>query len=116
MNCIQIRLTNTLLYLTPDGPLYINNTQLAYYKLIDSTSITPEDLQAVLDSSSAPNGIWYVYQNKQGAFHVVHQAINGNTSIAHDGVTRFGAFTDRDLVGVFPSMSDVIDRFPEHFI
>ena len=112
MNCTQVRLTNTLLYITPDGPLYVNNTQLAYYKLLPLQSLPYDELQSIIASSQAPDGLWFAYYRNR-SLHVIHQAVNGHTSIAYDG---FSTFTDNDLYAVYPSMDDVINDFPEYFI
>ena len=112
MNCTQIRLTNTLLYMTPDGPLYVNNTQLAYYKLLPLQFLTYSELQSILASSQAPDGLWFAYYSNR-SLHVIHQDVNGRTVIVHDG---FCTFTDNDLYAVYPSMDDVINDFPEYFI
>ena len=112
MNCTQIRLTNTLLYMTPDGPLYVNNTQLAYYKLLPIPCISYNELQNIIASSKATDGLWFAY-HRSGHLHVIHQAPSGNTRIVHDGHTNF---TDADLHAVYPSMADVMHDFPEYFI
>ena len=112
MNCIQIRLTNTLLYMTPDGPLYINNTQLAYYKLRNYQQLSYVELQSIIADSKAPDGLWFAY-HRNSRLHVVHQAPNGNTRIVHDGHANFA---DTDLHAVYPSMADVMYDFPEYFI
>ena len=112
MNCTQIRLTNTLLYMTPDGPLYVNNTQLAYYKLRNRQQLPYSELNSILATSQAPDGLWFAY-HRSGRLHVVHQAPSGNTRIVHDGHTNF---TDADIHAVYPSMADVMYDFPEYFI
>ena len=111
MNCTQIRLANTLLYITPDGPLYVNNTQLAYYKLRNVTHIDYADLQRVL-SIPAPDGLWFAL-HRNGRLHVIHQDLAGNCIIVHDG---YSSFSDSDLYAVYPSMQDVVNDFPEYFI
>ena len=111
MNCTQIRLANTLLYITPDGPLYINNTQLAYYKLRNVTHVDYADLQRTL-AIPAPDGLWFAY-HRNGHLHVIHQAITGSVRIVHDG---YSSFSDSDLYAVYPSMQDVVNDFPEYFI
>ena len=114
MNCTQIRLTNTLLYSTPSGPIYVNNTQLAYYRLINHRIISLVDLIAIISDSSAPDGLWFAYVNLHNRqLHVIHQDPSGSTTICHDGRSTF---TDSDLAGVFASMDAVIYEFPEYFI
>ena len=112
MNCTQIRLTNTLLYMTPDGPLYVNNTQLAYYKLLPLQSLTYSELQSILASSQAPDGLWFAYC-RNDRLHVIHQSLSGSCHIAHDG---YSSFSESDLYAVYPSMQDVVNDFPEYFI
>ena len=112
MSCTQIRLTNTLLYMTPDGPLYVNNTQLAYYKLRNRQQLPYSELSSIIADSKAPDGLWFAY-HRNGRLHVVHQAPNGNTRIVRDG---YANFADTDLSAVYPSMTDVIYDFPEYFI
>ena len=112
MNCTQIRLTNTLLYMTPDGPLYVNNTQLAYYKLRNYQQLPYVELQSIIADSKAPDGLWFAYHHNS-RLHVVHQAPNGNTRIVHDGHANFAG---TDLHAVYPSMADVMYDFPEYFI
>lgn len=113
MNCTQIRLTNTLLYLTPDGPLYVNNTQLAYYKLRNRQKLPYSELCSIItDSKAAPDGLWFAY-HRNGRLHVVHQDPNGNAHVVRDGCANF---TDIDLYAVYTSMTDVIYDFPEYFI
>lgn len=112
MNCTQICLTNTLLYTTPNGPLYINNTQLAYYRLRNRQQLPYSELNSIIADAKAPNGLWFAYY-RNGHLHVVHQAPNGATSVVHDGHTKF---TDADLHAVYPSMADVMYDFPEYFI
>ena len=98
--------------MTPDGPLYVNNTQLAYYKLRNRQQLSYSELNSIIADSKAPDGLWFAY-HRNGHLHVVHQAPNGTTSIAHDGYAKF---TDADLHAVYPSMDDVVHDFPEYFI
>ena len=112
MNCTQIRLTNTLLYMTPDGPLYVNNTQLAYYKLRDRQQLPYSELNLIIAASQAPDGLWFAY-HRSGHLHVIHQNLAGSCRIVHDGYSNF---SDSDLYAVYPSMQDVVNDFPEYFI
>ena len=114
MNCTQICLTNTLLYTTPNGPLYINNTQLAYYRLRNRQQLPYSELNSIIANAKAPNGLWFAYY-RNGHLRVVHHATNGTTSVVHEdeGNTKF---TDADLHAVYPSMEDVMYDFPEYFI
>ena len=98
--------------MTPDGPLYVNNTQLAYYKLRNHQQLPYSELQSIIADSKAPDGLWFAY-HRNGHLHVIHQAPNGNTSIIRDG---YSSFNDNDLYAVYPSMSDVMYDFPEYFI
>ena len=98
--------------MTPDGPLYVNNTQLAYYKLLPLQSLTYSELQSILASSQAPDGLWFAYY-RNGHLHVIHQNLAGSVRIVHDG---YSGFSDSDLYDVYPSMQDVVNDFPEFFI
>ena len=98
--------------MTPDGPLYVNNTQLAYYKLRNRQQLPYSELNSIIADSKAPDGLWFAY-HRNGRLHVVHQDPNGSTRIVRDGCANFA---DTDLSAVYPSMAEVIYDFPEYFI
>ena len=108
---------NQVMIPTPNGPHYISPSSFNYHKIL---SMLPthelDDILPLFSPPETPNGVYYLY-SLGNSIQYVNYTLNKAAFLSK------GSWWDTDvdttnesLLGVFTSIAEIEDTFPEHFI
>ena len=109
----------TIIFQLPAGSHFVTPLSFNYRKIYRNLPISEEDLLPLLKTPLLPDGIFYLYQHDDTiSYHQISNTTN-NRFILKDGKFRSYSTNDQNYqkhIGVYASLTDIINDYPEYFL
>lgn len=111
-----VKLPDAIVIQTPSGPVHRSNRQFNYNKILHVAEHgTLSDLEPLLVNPPTPEGLFYAHMNNTNTGIYVEQ-IHEGTSTTHILPSGTRINDNPRYLGVFTSLNEIIEAYPEIFL
>ena len=107
-----------LLYQTSTGPKFFTNRSFGYHQLLLTPILTEEELLSITATPPLPNGLFELYIGDTLFIANINGANSKYYYLNKASLISINSFIINSLkfLGIFASMQDIKNAYPEYFI